>query len=135
MILYSEVQAEQIKAKVDLVEPVYQEKQPFTQVRIYLDNPLRSLKVNSLIKAEFLTSASDLTVPASSVFDLGTRKIVWVKNGVTAEGIGLFEPRAVTVGISYNDITEILGGLKGNEDIALDAGYMMDREGIVNEQP
>jgi membrane fusion protein, copper/silver efflux system len=135
VMLSSEVQAEQIKAKVDLVEPVYEEKQRFTQVRIYLDNPLRSLKINSLIKAEFLTSANALTIPASSVFDLGTRKIVWVKTGVTADGIGLFEPRVVTAGFSSNNITEILGGLEGSEEIALDAGYMMDREGIVNEKP
>lgn len=134
-ILSSEVQAEEIKATVDLVEPVYQEKQRFTQVRIYLDNPLRSLKINSLIKAEFVTSASGLTVPTSSVFDLGTRNIVWMKTGVTANGIGLFEPRVVTVGVSSNNFTEILSGLTGDEDIALDAGYMMDREGIVNEKP
>lgn len=135
VILSSEVLAEQIKTTVDLVESVYQEKQRFTQVRIYLDNPLRSLKINSLIKAEFITSVSGLTVPTSSVFDLGTRKIVWVKTGVTANGIGLFEPRVVTVGVSSNNFTEILSGLTSNEDIALDAGYMMDREGIVNEKP
>lgn len=135
VILSSEVQAEEIKATVDLVEPVYQEKQRFTQVRIYLDNPLRSLKINSLIKAEFVTSASGLTVPASSVFDLGTRNIVWMKTGVTANGIGLFEPRVVTVGVSSNNFIEIVSGLTGDEDIALDAGYMMDREGIVNEKP
>jgi Cu(I)/Ag(I) efflux system membrane fusion protein len=135
VILYSEVQAEQIKAKVDLVEPVYQEKQRFTQVRIYLDNPLRSFKINSLIKAEFLTSTSALTIPASSVFDLGTRKIVWVKIGVSANGIGLFEPRVVIAGIFSNNVTEILDGLEGNEEIALDAGYMVDRESIVNEKP
>lgn len=135
VVLSSEVQTEQIKATVDLVEPVYQEKQRFTQVRIYLDNPLSLLKVNSLIKAEFITSAIELTVPTSSVFDLGTRKIVWVKTGVTADGIGLFKPRVVTAGLSFNNFTEILGGLEGSEDIALDAGYMIDREGIVNEKP
>lgn len=136
VVLSSEVQAEKIKAKVDLVEPVYQEKQRFTQMRVYLDNPSRSLKVNSLVTAEFSTSSvATLTIPASSIFDLGTRKIVWVKTGATANGIGLFEPRTVTAGFSSDNITEILDGLKGNEEIALDAGYMTDREGIVNDKP
>ena len=135
VILHSEVQANEIKAKVDLVEPVYKENQRFTQARIYLDNSNRSFKINSLIKGEFLIGASMLTVPVSSVFDLGTRKIVWVKTGTTEEGTGLFEPRVVTAGLSSNNVTEILAGLEGNEDIALDAGYMMDREGIVNEKP
>ncbi|MBA4057041.1 MAG: hypothetical protein C0490_20165, partial [Marivirga sp.] len=77
--LSSELQKDPITAKVNFVEPIYQEEQRFTQLRIYLDNPLRSFKINSLIKAEFLSSTSGLTVPTSSVFDLGTRKIVWVK--------------------------------------------------------
>ena len=55
VILYSEVQEAQIKAIVDLVEPVYQEKQRFTQVRVYLDNPLRAFKITSLIKGELST--------------------------------------------------------------------------------
>jgi len=135
VILYSEVQAAQIKAIVDLVEPVYQEKQRFTQVRVYLDNPLRAFKINSLIKGEFSIRTNALTIPASSVYDLGTRKIVWVKTGATTSGIGLFEARVVNIGRSDNNVTEILSGLTGNEDIALDAGYLLDRESIVNEKP
>ncbi len=135
VILYSEVQAAQIKAIVDLVEPVYQEKQRFTQVRVYLDNPLRAFKINSLIKGEFSTRTNALTIPASSIYDLGTRKIVWVKTGATISGIGLFEARVVNIGLSANNVTEILSGLTGNEDIALDAGYLLDRESIVNEKP
>jgi membrane fusion protein, copper/silver efflux system len=135
VIFYSEVQPEQIKAMVDFVEPIYEETQRFTQVRVYLDNPLRTFKINSLIKGEFSTRTNTITIPASSVYDLGTRKIVWVKTGATASGTGLFEAREVNIGFSVNNVTEILNGLTGNEDIALDAGYLLDRESIVNEKP
>ena len=60
---------------------------------------------------------------------------MWVKTGATASGTGLFEAREVNIGLSVNNVTEILNGLTGNEDIALDAGYLLDRESIVNEKP
>ena len=132
--LYSEVQADSINAKIDLVEPVYQDKQQFAQARIYLDNPERKLKINSLIRSKFLVQAYALTIPLSSVYDLGSRKIVWVKTDTTATGIGLFEAHAVMTGMTSNNLIEIISGLNGDEEIALDAGYMLDSESILNEK-
>lgn len=133
--LYSEVQLEPVKAKIDLVEPVYDDKQRFTQVRIYLDNPFRTFKINSLIRGELSIRDNALTVPSSSIYDLGSRKIVWVKTGKTSNGIGLFEPYVVTTGMTSNNAIEIIGGLEGDEEIALDAGFMVDSESILNETP
>ena len=132
--LYSEVQADSINAKIDLVEPVYQDKQRFAQGRIYLDNPERILKINSLIKGKLSIQAQAHTVPLSSVYDLGSRKIVWVKTGMTSDGIGLFEARVVFTGMTSDKMIEIVDGLKGDEEIALDAGYMLDSESILNEK-
>ena len=132
--LYSEVQADSINAKIDLVEPVYQDKQQFAQARIYLDNPERKLKINSLIRSKFLVQAYALTIPLSSVYDLGSRKIVWIKTDTTATGIGLFEAHAVMTGMTSNNLIEIISGLNGDEEIALDAGYMLDSESILNEK-
>ena len=132
--LYSEVQADSINANIDLVEPVYQDKQRFTQARIYLDNPGRILKINSLIKGKISIQSQVLTVPLSSVYDLGSRKIVWVKTGMTSGGIGLFEPHEVTIGMTIVNLIEIINGLQGDEEIALDAGYMLDSESILNEK-
>ena len=132
--LYSEVQGDSINAKIDLVEPVYQDKQRFAQARIYLDNPERKLKINSLIRSKFLVQAYALTIPLSAVYDLGSHKIVWVKTDTTSTGIGLFEARAVMTGMTSNNLIEIISGLKGDEEIALDAGYMLDSESILREK-
>ena len=132
--LYSEVQGDSINAKIDLVEPVYQDKQRFAQARIYLDNPERKLKINSLIRSKFLVQAYALTIPLSSVYDLGSRKIVWVKTDTNSTGIGLFEAHAVMTGMTSNNLIEIISGLNGDEEIALDAGYMLDSESILNEK-
>lgn len=129
--LHSEVWDEPIKATIDLVEPVYQDKQRFTQARIYLDNPQRKFKINSLIKGEVVIQTQALTVPLSSVYDLGSRKIVWIKKGTTSDGVGMFEPREVLIGSTSDNRVEIVSGLKGIEEIALDAGYMIDSESIL----
>ncbi len=132
--LYSEVQKDSINANIDLVEPVYEDKQRFVRARIYLDNPGRIFKINSFIKGKFSVQANALTVPLSSVYDLGSRKIVWVKTGITSSGVGLFEPHVVTVGMTLDNRIEIISGLKGDEEIALDAGYMLDSESILIEK-
>ncbi len=132
--LYSEVQTDSINANIDLVEPVYQDKQRFAQARIYLDNPSRIFKINSFIKGKISIQAQALTVPSSAVYDLGSRKIVWVKTGMTSDGISLFEARIVFTGMTSVKVIEIVSGLKGDEEIALDAGYMLDSESILNEK-
>ncbi len=132
--LYPEGQGDSINARIDLVEPIYQDKQRFAQARIYLGNPDRKLKINSLVRSKFLIQSEALTIPLSSVYDLGSRKIVWVKTDTTSTGIGLFEPRAVMTGMSSNNLVEIINGLQGDEEIALDAGYMMDSESILREK-
>ena len=132
--VFSEIQGDSIKAKIDLVEPFYQDKQRFAQARIYLDNPGRIFKINSLIKGKISIQAEVLTVPLSSVYDLGSRNIVWVKTGMTSNGIGLFEPHVVMTGMTSNNLIEIISGLQGDEEIALDAGYMLDSESILREK-
>lgn len=132
--LYFEVQEDSIDANIDFVEPVYQDKQRFVQARIYLDNPERILKINSFIKGEISIQAQVLTVPMSSVYDLGSRKIVWVKTGIISDGIGLFEARVVLTGMNSDKLIEIVSGLNGDEEIAVDAGYMLDSESILSEK-
>ena len=132
--MYSEVQTDSINANIDLVEPVYEDKQRFVRARIYLDNPERIFKINSFIKGKISIQVNTLTVPLSSVYDLGSRKIVWVKREISSSGIGLFEPQVVTIGMTLDNWIEIITGLKGDEEIALDAGYMLDSESILNEK-
>jgi Cu(I)/Ag(I) efflux system membrane fusion protein len=135
VILYSEMQTEKVKATIDFIEPTYKGKQRFAQARVFLNNPLRTFKINSLIHGEFSTQTKELTVPLSSVYDLGSQKIVWVKIAVTSNGSGVFEPKVVMTGIATDNSIEIISGLSGDEEIALDAGYMIDSESILKQAP
>ncbi len=123
---------ETIRAKLNLIEPAYQENQKFILSRVYLKNPGGRYKINSLIKAEMMPAKSNaLTVPYSSVLFLGKRKIVWVLKGKTREGNKIFEARNVSVGIVSGDRVVISSGLARGEEVALDAGYLLDREGLI----
>lgn len=120
-----------IQTFIQLIEPVYQQDQRFTQVRVYLSNNQGVLKQNSLITATVSIPVKSLMVPISSVYYLGKMAIVWVRVGTTKEGNNIFQSRVVKVGHRTKNETEILEGLQQNEAIAKDAGYLADSETII----
>ena len=56
-----------------------------------------------------------VTVPAAAVFEEGEKTVVFV-----ADGPGKHQMREVTVGRTFGNRTEILGGLQSGEEIMLD---------------
>ena len=126
---------ETIHAKLDLIEPAFQENQKFILSRVYLKNPGGKYKINSLVEAEIVPAKINaVSVPYSSILFLGKRKIVWVLKGKTPEGNKIFEARYVTTGIVLGDQVVIKSGLNRGEEIALDAGYLLDREGLIQPE-
>jgi Cu(I)/Ag(I) efflux system membrane fusion protein len=120
-----------IQTSIQLIEQVYQGGQKFTQTRVYLPNEAGMLKQNSLITATVSVPVKSLMVPASSVYYLGQVAIVWVQVGVTKEGSNIFQSRVVRIGHRSDNKVEILEGLKQNEAVAKDAGYLADSETII----
>lgn len=130
--LQSELRPGEIDEEIDFIEPVYDAGQRFMQIRINLNNPGRRLKLNSLIKGKVIPSNHRIWVlPASSVYDLGRRKIVWALKGKTATGAKLFEAREVVTGILQDNTIQVLKGLDENDQVAQYAGYMVDSEGFI----
>jgi Cu(I)/Ag(I) efflux system membrane fusion protein len=126
---------ETIHATLNLIEPAYQKNQKFILSRVYLKNPGGKYKINSLIKAEIRPANSNfLTVPYSSILFLGKRKIVWVLKGKTPEGNKIFEARDVSIGAVFGNRVVIKSGLNQEEEVALDAGYLLDREGLIQPE-
>ena len=131
--LQSEMMPERrLAGTVGLLEPIFGQQQKFIQARAYLPNPGRRLKLNSLVNGDILPrSGQQLVVPASSVFDLGRRKIVWVYQGRTPQGHKRFEAREVLAGASYGDSIGVIRGLAPHEQIAREAGYLVDSESFI----
>jgi Cu(I)/Ag(I) efflux system membrane fusion protein len=125
-----------LNGKVALIEQIFEEAgQRFARVRIVLPNSNNSLKINSLVTAQFVLSDNkNFHVPSSAVYKTGLNAYVWVKTNTTKNGTGIFKLRKVIAGASSNGMTIIKSGLSFNEEIALQAGLMTDSETFLNEK-
>lgn len=123
-----------ITGNILLIEQAFnEEKQQFARLRVEVMNPDAFLKINSLISAEVpLSGATGFSVPASSVLFTGLNAFVWVKQGTTKNGAGIFELRKISTGGIVNRKVIVLSGLSQNEEIAIQAGAMTDSETFLN---
>lgn len=124
-----------IKTIVRYIEPQYATGQKFIQVRVYLSNANRSLRINSLIEATIYPKTKEsLTLPATSILYLGRRQAVWKKVGQTEEGTHILGIQFVRLGPVSRGRVTVLSGLEADDEVALDAGYLMDRESLVKPE-
>ncbi|HEU4902740.1 MAG TPA: efflux RND transporter periplasmic adaptor subunit [Flavisolibacter sp.] len=119
------------RTAIQLIEPVYDKGQRFTQARVYLPNTGKILRQNSLLTAQVFLEAQSLTIPQSSVQYLGRVAVVWVKVASTKDGNNVFQAKPVRLGRVSEGMTEVLQGLKENDWIAKDASYLTDSETII----
>lgn len=120
--------------KIILIEPAFEDaNQRFVRVRITLSNPDNSLKMNSLVSAQLaVNNTGQLHVPSSAVCKTGLNAYVWVKTDTTEMGTGIFQLRKVVAGSNQNGNTFIVSGLGADEEIAKEAGLMIDSETFLN---
>ncbi|MBS1681560.1 MAG: CzcABC family efflux RND transporter, membrane fusion protein [Cytophagales bacterium] len=120
---------------IRFIEPQYTSNQKFVQVRVYLPNPGKSLRINSLLEATISPKTKEsLTLPASSILYLGGRQAVWKKINQTSDGAHVLEIMFVKLGPVSQGRVVVLGGLQADDEVALDAGYLMDRESLVKPE-
>jgi membrane fusion protein, copper/silver efflux system len=132
VVIESELLPDQtFRSSIQLIEPVYEKGQHFTQARVYLNNPNRIIKQNSLLKATVFIDVHSLLIERTSVQYLGKAAIVWVKTASTKDGSYVFQSRAVRLGRISNGMIEVLQGLNKDEWIAKDAAYLTDSETII----
>lgn len=125
-----------LNGKVALIEQTYEEAgQLFARLRIVLKNINNSLKLNSLVNAQFtLRNNQNLQVPSSAVYKTGLNAYVWVKTDTTKSGTGIFQLRKVIAGSDNLGKTRIKSGLSPEDEIAVQAGLMTDSETFFNEK-
>jgi Cu(I)/Ag(I) efflux system membrane fusion protein len=115
-----------INAKVNFIEPVLENGDKSTSIRVYLINMNHALKVNSLVKAEIQTGTkSGLWIPRSAVVDLGRTRIVWLKQGA------LFRAHKVSTGIMNGNQIQVTKGLMQTDSLASNAQYLTDSESFI----
>ena len=124
-----------IPTVVRFIEPQYATGQKFIQMRVYLPNQKNRLRINSLLEAAISSKAQSLlTLPASSILYLGGRQAVWRKVGVTAGKNHILQIQFIQTGAVSKGRVSVLSGLAAQDEVALDAGYLMDRESLVKPE-
>jgi RND family efflux transporter MFP subunit len=110
-------QIEEILPQVDMATRT-------VRVRLAMANPGLKLKPGMFVNVDLKTSLGrQLVVPASSVFQSGTRQLVFLNHGN-----GSLEPKEITIGPRAGDDFIVLKGLKTHESIVTSASFLIDSE-------
>jgi len=110
-------QIEEILPQVDMATRT-------VRVRLAMANPGLKLKPGMFVNVDLKTSLGrQLIVPASAVFQSGTRQLVFLNHGN-----GSLEPKEITVGPRVGDDFVVLKGLEAHQSIATSANFLIDSE-------
>ena len=112
--------------RVAFVYPTITPETRTAKLRIELANTGGLLKPAMYASVELAAGrpkAKTLAVPDSAVLDSGARQIVLVQRGE-----GLFEPRAVKLGMYADGYVEVLEGIKAGDNVVISANFLIDSE-------
>jgi RND family efflux transporter MFP subunit len=94
------------------------------KVRLEIQNPDLTLSLGMFVNIRLdIPLGRRLVIPASGVFQTGTRQIAFVEIGE-----GRFEPRDIEVEARAGDDVVVLKGLKAGEHIVTSANFLIDSE-------
>jgi len=110
-------QIEEILPQVDMATRT-------VRVRLTMANPGLKLKPGMFVNVDVKTSLGrQLVVPASAVFQSGTRQLVFLNHGN-----GSLEPKEITTGPRVGDDFVVLKGLEAHQSIITSANFLIDSE-------
>ncbi len=111
-------------ARVSFIWPEVDMAMRRARVRLEIPNPELKLSLGMFVNVELgLPLGERLVIPASGVFQSGTRQIAFVDRGG-----GYFEPRDIEVGARAGDDFVVLKGLNAGERIVTSANFLIDSE-------
>ena len=111
-------------ARVNFIWPEVDQATRRARVRLEIPNPELKLLLGMFVNVRLdLPLGDQLAIPASGVFQSGTRQIAFVDHGG-----GYFEPRDIEVGARAGDDYVVLKGLKAGERIVTSANFLIDSE-------
>ena len=110
-------QIEEILPQVDMTTRT-------VRVRLAIANPGLKLKPGMFVNVDVRSSLGrQLVVPASAVFQSGTRQLVFLNHGN-----GNLEPKEVVTGPRIGDDFIVLKGLEAHQSIVTSANFLIDSE-------
>ncbi|HEX6162091.1 MAG TPA: efflux RND transporter periplasmic adaptor subunit [Vicinamibacterales bacterium] len=111
------------QTRIDFIYPILTERTRTLRVRLSASNPNGALRPGLYGTVAFESAGAPvIVVPRDAVVDTGEQQHVFVATG------GLFEPRAVTLGVQLADRVEIRSGLAEGEHIVAAGVFLLDSE-------
>ncbi len=116
-------------AKIDYIYPTINRATRTGRVRLVLDNENKIIKPGAYADVEFETGVKRrLSIPSDAILKSKDGDFV-----VVAVKEGRFQPRKVTAGLRYKGRTEILKGLKNNDNVVVSGQFLIDSESALRE--
>jgi Cu(I)/Ag(I) efflux system membrane fusion protein/cobalt-zinc-cadmium efflux system membrane fusion protein len=113
-----------LRGRVSFIQPQVDDMTRTSKVRLEIANPELILSLGMFVNVRVdAPLGRQLTIPASGVFQSGTRQIAFVDRGG-----GYFEPREIETGAQAGDDLIVQGGLKAGEHIVTSANFLIDSE-------
>ena len=113
-----------LNARVEQILPQVDMATRTVQVRLTVQNPGTRLKPGMFVNVALKSAAGQqLTIPASAVFQTGTRQLVFVD-----DGNGTFTPKDVVLGTTTETDVAVLSGLAPHQRIVTSANFLLDSE-------
>src|SRR6185437_1048909 len=110
--------------RVSFIWPQLDQTTRTAKVRLEIPNPELKLSLGMFVNVKLGAALGrQLAIPASGVFQSGTRQIAFVDRGS-----GYFEPREIEIGARAGDDFVVLKGLKGGEHVVTSANFLIDSE-------
>jgi multidrug efflux pump subunit AcrA (membrane-fusion protein) len=110
--------------RVSFISPQLDQTTRTAKVRLEIPNPDTKLSLGMFVNVTLdLALGRQLVIPASGVYQSGTRQIAFVDHGD-----GHFEPREIEVGARAGDDFVVTKGLKAGERVATSANFLLDSE-------
>jgi Cu(I)/Ag(I) efflux system membrane fusion protein/cobalt-zinc-cadmium efflux system membrane fusion protein len=115
---------ETFPARVSFIWPEVDRTTRRARVRLEIPNPQAKLLLGMYVDVKISVPLGDqLAIPASGVFQSGTRQIAFVDHGG-----GSFEPREIELGARAGDDFIVLMGLEAGERVVTSANFLIDSE-------
>lgn len=116
------------EAKVDFVQPFFNDGEEFVKIRVYVRNTDK-LRIGQLVSATLqLQTPETLWLPKEAILDMGVEKVAFVKER------GVFKPKKIVTGIRTNGSIEVKQGLASSDEVAANAQYLVDSESFIKSK-
>ena len=110
--------------RVSFISPQLDQITRSAKVRLEILNTDMKLSLGMFVNVKLdLALGRQLVIPASGVYQSGTRQIAFIDHGD-----GHFEPREIEVGARAGDDFVVTKGLKAGERVATSANFLIDSE-------